>query len=70
MDWVVTYKVAEKDTGSWGVAEFFRGSEEQCRWIANHFAGGESDYIETLPWTVTIGPAEEWDSFLSEYAGG
>ena len=65
MDWVVAYKIAEKG-GTWGVAEFFRGSEAECRYIADHFAGGESDYARTHPWKVVVGPAHEWEDFLSD----
>ena len=64
MEWVVTYKIIEQDYDNWGVAEFFRGSEEECKRIGQHFAGGEHDLVKTIPWTVVVGPAAEWDQFL------
>jgi len=62
--WVVTYKIESKSNGGFGVAEFFRGSEEECRRIKMAFAGGESDLVSTNPWGVVIGPADDWDNFL------
>jgi len=65
-DWVVTFKIAEKRSCNWGLAEFFRGSEAQCRWIRAHFAGGECDVVETQPWQIVIGPVEDWHDFLQD----
>jgi hypothetical protein len=66
MDWVVTYRIEQRDNCGWGIAEFFRGSEEECRRICEAFGGGESDLVPTKSWRVIIGPAEGWDQFLSD----
>jgi len=63
--WVVTYRIEQKNH-NWGIAEFFRGSEEECKRIGRAFAGGSSDIIPTEPWGVLVGRAEDWDYFLSE----
>lgn len=66
--WVVTYRLMD-ETGL-GVAEFFRGSEIECRRIAAAFAPGGSDMRGVRnkkgEWTVIIGPAAKWDEFLRE----
>jgi hypothetical protein len=64
IEWVVTYRIAQKGTANWGMAEFFRGSEAQCKHIQAHFAGGECDIVETNPWEILIGPVEDWHDFL------
>jgi len=63
-EWVVTYRL-ESCTGNWGVVEFFRGSEQECRRISRQFAGGESDTVCTHDWEVLVGPVAEWEQFLS-----
>ena len=66
-EWVVTYRIEHKDSSGWGVTEFFRGSEKECRRIKEAFASGESDCVPTAqPWAITIGPAADWDLFLME----
>lgn len=69
-EWVVTFKIAKKHTCDWGLAEFFRGSQAQCRYIKDHFAGGECDIAETRPWQIAIGPVEQWHDFLRELEHG
>ena len=67
--WVVTCRIARTDDSSYGMAEFFRGSEAECKRIGRHFAGGSCDIISTSPWQVIIGPAADWDGFLREVCG-
>jgi hypothetical protein len=64
MEWVVTYRIEQCDNCGWGLAEFYRGTEEECRRISDAFAGGASDLVKTKPWCVIIGPAAGWDLFL------
>jgi hypothetical protein len=65
-EWVVTYRIENRQcAGHWGLAEFFRGSEEECKRIRSAFAGGESDCVPTTGWEVVIGPAADWEDFLS-----
>jgi hypothetical protein len=66
MDWVVTYRIARSDTNEWGMAEFYRGSEAECRRIQKAFAGGECDIVPTNPWQVLIGPVDDWLDFISQ----
>jgi hypothetical protein len=66
-DWVVTYRLENCDRpGDWGIVEFYRGSEDECRRIGCAFAGGTSDIVATTGWRVMIGPAADWEDFLSE----
>jgi len=65
-EWVVTFRIIEQESLSWGFAEFYRGSEEECRRIQNHFAGGECDIVRTRSWRIAIGPADEWYAFLGQ----
>ena len=67
MEWVVTFRIAEKGTRSWGMAEFYRGSEKECRRIAANFSGGECDIVKTNPWEVVVGPVEAWQEFLLQF---
>jgi len=64
--WVVTYRIERADECSFGVAEFFRGTERECKRIGSAFACGSCDIVRTLPWQVVVGPAEDWDRFLQE----
>jgi hypothetical protein len=70
-EWVVTYRMppfggcGECDACTTAIAEFFRGPPEECARIARAFGGGECDIVRTNPWTVVIGPAEDWDRFMS-----
>jgi hypothetical protein len=67
--WVVTYRMEARNPlpEGWicGVEEFYRGSREECVRISRAFAGGESDLVPTNPWSVAIGPAADWEDFLS-----
>jgi hypothetical protein len=65
-EWVVTFRIIEQESLSWGFAEFYRGSEEECRYIQDHFAGGECDIVRTRPWRIAIGLASEWYEFLEQ----
>jgi hypothetical protein len=71
-EWVVTYRLSPRDSYDddservTSITEFFRGSEEECRRIKDHFANGECDLVKTNPWKVIIGPARDWDDFLSD----
>jgi hypothetical protein len=64
--WVVTCRIAPKGSCEWGVAEFFRGTEQECRHIQACFAGGECDIMETNPWQVMIGPVDDWLDFIHQ----
>jgi hypothetical protein len=68
--WVVTYRLSPREAGEDGrvtsITEFFRGSEKECKRIRDHFANGECDLVPTNPWKVIIGPANDWDDFLSD----
>jgi hypothetical protein len=65
-EWVVTYRVEQTGRSNWGIVEFFRGSEEECRRIERAFAGGSSDTVATEKWKCGIGKAEDWEQFLKE----
>jgi hypothetical protein len=73
-EWVVTYRVVplggcgECDVCAASIMEFYRGPREECVRIARAFGGGESDTVHTNPWSVVIGPAEDWDDFLEDNA--
>jgi hypothetical protein len=68
--WVVTYRLSPREAGEdsrvTSIVEFFRGSEKECKRIRDHFANGECDLVPTNPWMVIIGPARDWDDFLSD----
>jgi hypothetical protein len=66
MEWVVTYRINRLDDACYGLAEFFRGSEQECLRIKRAFAGGSCDIVKTSPWEVVIGHAEDWEGFLKE----
>ena len=62
--WVVTYRM-ECGCGVM-IMEFYRGTRAECIRIRDHSAGGECDGHHTeQPWGVVIGPACDWDEFLS-----
>jgi hypothetical protein len=61
--WVVTYRIETKE----GIMlmEFYRGSQAECRRIAeNSAARGENDQEKTGSWKPIIGPADSWDEFM------
>jgi hypothetical protein len=66
-EWVVTFRIAEKGSRNWGLAEFFRGTEEECRRIEAGFVDGECDILVTAPWQIVVGPAEAWHEFLRQF---
>jgi hypothetical protein len=63
-EWVVTYRFHSSDCCS--VMEFFRGTESECRYIGQQFAGGSCDLDVTQSWDVLIGPAKDWDKLLQD----
>ena len=46
--------------------EIFRGHHRECVRIANCFGGGENDRLRTQDWSVSIGPAPDWDLLLED----
>ena len=66
-EWVVTFRISPQDHPNWGLAEFFRGTEAQCKYIQDNFAGGECDLIQTKPWQIAIGPVDAWYDFLQQF---
>ena len=66
MVWVVMFRISTLDHPAFGFAEFYRGSEAECRRIHANFAGGECDLVRTRPWKIAIGPAEDWYDFLDD----
>ena len=63
-DYVVTYKF--ESGGHIGFYEFFRDPKEECERIASTFGGATNDATITKASKVIVGPAKEWDEFLSE----
>lgn len=68
-EWVVTCRIEKYGAAHcYGMTEFFRGTEEECRRISRAFAGGSCDIMRTSPWQIVIGPAEDWDYFTASEA--
>jgi len=68
-DWVVTYRIGSAQAVGvcLTIAEFYRGSQEECERIKTHYSCGSDDRIPTVnPWQIIIGPASDWDKFLKD----
>jgi hypothetical protein len=63
--WVVTYRHEQIDGGVM-VAEFFRGTREECIRIMTHSGEGENDKCPTSGWKAVMGTARSWDVFIAD----
>ena len=63
-EWVVTYRFYYEG-GNFGIEEYFRGSERECRRIAlGSVAPGSTQRGKVIAFDTVIGRASEWDEFI------